>query len=297
MTKLSMYSYNKTCLRKIINFKALSIINHAFQRHFSKTKILYGGTAYFSNPKNAAQLYSALDGAPAQPEDIRYTTLEGVLFMTRKNDMAFTVKNKVLLITEHQSTVNAPFPSEKILKLSDAYLEKTNTPMLELFVKVININIPAGHSILEKCRPLYEYSWFIQKVKDHMGTYNRDDAVRLAVKDCISEGIFADFVREHGSEAVNMIFTQFNLEDAKQVWYEEAFEDGALSCLIDQIRRKLKKGKTPETIAEDLDESFYTVELIFLAITEFGPDADNATIIERIWHDYAAKQQFGAIFT
>ena len=174
--------------------------NHASNREIKASVF----TTYFSDPKNAAQLYSALDGVPATPEDIRYTTLEGVLFMARKNDMAFTVKNKVLVISEHQSTVNnnmplrdviyygrtmerlvepdavyqrklihiptpafyvfyngdETFPKEKFLRLSDAYLEKANTPMLELFVKVININIPAGHAILKQCRPLYEYSLY-----------------------------------------------------------------------------------------------------------------------------------------
>lgn len=46
-------------------------------------------TAYFGKPENAAKLYSALEGVAAEPEDIVYTTLDGVLFLARKNDMAF----------------------------------------------------------------------------------------------------------------------------------------------------------------------------------------------------------------
>ena len=45
-------------------------------------------TTFFSDPENAAKLYTALEGVPAAPEDIEYTTLEGVLFLARKNDMA-----------------------------------------------------------------------------------------------------------------------------------------------------------------------------------------------------------------
>lgn len=122
--------------------------------------------------------------------------------MARKNDMAFLAKRKVLVIGEHQSTINQNMPlrsaiyygrtmeklvpakdiyktrripiptpefyvfyngtekrpSEEILKLSDAYLDKTKKPMLELLVTVININLSANHPILQKCRPLYEYS-------------------------------------------------------------------------------------------------------------------------------------------
>lgn len=284
-------------------------------------------TTYFSDPKNAAQLYSALDGVPAKPEDIRYTTLEGVLFMARKNDMAFTVKNKVLVISEHQSTVNnnmplrdviyygrtmerlveadalyqrrsiniptpefyvfyngdESFPEEKILKLSDAYLEKANTFMLELLVKVININIPAGHAILEQCRPLYEYSWFIQKIKDYTcQKLDRDTAVKLAIQDCIKAGIFADFVRDHGSEAVNMLFTQFNLEDARRVWHREDVEEGQTLKLIELVCRKLQKGKTPEAIAEDLDESLETVTQICNAAAECSPEASSMDIYNQL---------------
>lgn len=301
--------------------------NHASNREVKSSVF----TTYFSDPKNAAQLYSALDGVPAAPEDIRYTTLEGVLFMARKNDMAFMVKNKVLVISEHQSTVNnnmplrdviyygrtieklvaadaiyqrklisiptpefyvfyngdESFPAEKILKLSDAYLEKNNTPMLELLVKVMNINIPTGHAILKQCRPLYEYSWFIQKIKDYTRENpDRDMAIKLAIQDCIKAGIFADFVQEHGTEAINMLFTQFNLEDARKVWYREAFEDGEeqgeVFKLIKLVYRKLQKGKTPETIAEELEEPLQTIQQICIAASKCGPEASTRDIYNQL---------------
>ena len=288
-------------------------------------------TTFFSDPKNAAQLYSALDGVPVSPEDIHYTTLEGVLFLARKNDMAFTVRNRVLVISEHQSTLNAnmplrdviyfgrtleklvepralyrnklvyiptpeffvfyngdePFPPEKILRLSDSYLEKTIKSMLELFVKVININLPAGHTILQQCRPLYEYSWFIQRVREHLQEgCERDFAITLAIKDCEEAGIFAEFVREHGTEAVNMLFTQFNMEDALEVRYEEGFEDGEqqgladgqVLKLVDLVCRKLQKGKTAVIIAEELDEPVLIIEKIVSAANKCGTDADVLTI-------------------
>lgn len=181
------------------------------------------------------------------------------------------------------------FPAEKILKLSDAYLAKTNTPKLELLVKVININLTAGHAILEQCRPLYEYSWFIQKIKDYsQKNLNRDTAIKLAIQDCIQAGIFANFVQEHGLEAVNMLFTQINLEDAKKVWYREAFEDGEESgeargemlTLIKLVCRKLQKGKSPEMIAAELEEPLENVRKICTAVDECGTDADCRKVFE-----------------
>lgn len=300
-------------------------------------------TTFFSDPENAAKLYTALEGVPAEPEDIEYTTLEGVLFLARKNDMAFTVKNRVLVISEHQSTVNdnmplrdviyygrtmerlleavdiyrrkiipiptpeffvfyngdETYPPEKILKLSDSYIEKTNTPMLELLVKVININLPVGHDILKECQPLYEYSWFVQKVKEYTKKLpDRDAAIEQAIRDCIQAGIFKEFVRKHGSEAVNMLFTQFNMEDAKKIWQEEAYEDGEEAGiqqgeklkLLKLIQRKLQKGKTVEQIAEELEESLENIKQICSVIEEQGLDADVHVIYDCLYAAQATEE-------
>lgn len=288
-------------------------------------------TVYFSDPENAAQLYSALSGETVSPSDIEFRTLEGVLFVARKNDMSFTVRNRILVISEHQSTLNLnmplrsaiyygrtmeklidpralyrrkkiliptpefyvfyngdePCPPEKILNLSDAYLEKPLNSMLELSVKVININLPEGHTILEQCRPLYEYSWFIQRIKDYMTAgLERDNAITLAIKDCEHDGIMSDFVSEHGSEAVNMLFTQFNMEDALEANYEEGFEDGILrgemNHLIRLVHNKLSKGKSPELIADELEEELELILKICAAIGESTDTPDLDEIYKKV---------------
>ena len=129
---------------------------------------------------------------------------------------------------------NQAFPPEKILKLSDAFLEKTDSPMLEFIVRIINITLPVNHPILKRCRPLYEYSWFIQQIKTHQtGGMSRDDAIVSAMADCRREGILEDFLREHGTEAVNMLFTEFNMEDALEVRGEEKFAEGKLAGIAE----------------------------------------------------------------
>ncbi len=264
-------------------------------------------TAYFSVPENAASLYEALSGnEKVMPEDISYTTLSGVLFMARKNDMAFQVKDRVLVISEHQSTINAnmplrdaiyygrtmeklidpkalykstliqiptpeffvfyngkeKFPAEKTLKLSDAYLEQNGSPMLELTVKVININLPVNHPILQKCRPLYEYSWFIQKIREYEEQgMELSQAITYTIQDCTKEGIMVDFLRENSSEAVNMLFTEFNMDDALEVRYEEGMQAGCKKTATETAKRLLQGGKlTIEEIAACVEE--LTVEEI-----------------------------------
>ncbi len=244
-------------------------------------------TTYFSDPENAAKLYSALEGIQVSPDEIHFATLQGVLFLARKNDLAFTVKNKVLVISEHQSTVNRniplrdviyygrtveklvepknmyrnsliriptpefymfyngtdKYPEETILKLSDAYIENKNEPMLELKVKVINVNLPVNHPLFKNCRPMYEYSWFIQHIRDYTAEgKSLDEAITRAIRDCRQEGILVGFLNEHGSEVVNMLFTEFNMDDALRVRGEERFEEGLQEGMEKGLQKGLQTG-------------------------------------------------------
>lgn len=291
-------------------------------------------TAYFGEPENACQLYAALGEEEVSPEDITYVTLEGVLFIARKNDLAFTVKNRVLVISEHQSTINEnmplrdllylgrtleklldkdalyrrrlvkvptpeffvfyngnePYPAEKMLYLSDAYLEKLEEPMLELAVKVININPSSGHKLLKECRPVYEYSWFIQRIREYLAVdWPRDAAVAQAVKDCQREGILKEFMREHSSEVVNMLYTQWNWDDAMAVEREEAFEDGRAEGRAEGIAEGRAKG-----IAQGIYQSIFN---LLEDLGEIPQDIQNHIHAEedmetlRRWHKIAAKAE------
>lgn len=268
-------------------------------------------TTYFSNPEHASNLYRSLcDDDTIKPEDIEFVTLEGAIYLNRKNDFAFMSQGKFLIIGEHQATLNpnmplrssiyfgrtierlippesiyktkliqiptpefylfyngaSKHPTESILKLSDSYIEKTQEPMLDLTVKMININPANHHPLLQKSQSLYEYSAFIQKVRDY-GIPGKPltNAIESAIYDCLKEGIMVDFLSTHGSEVSNMIFTEFNMEDALRVRGEEGYEDGlaegkslglaegksiGLASEIRIIRKKLIKSMPACEIAE-----------------------------------------------
>lgn len=87
-----------------------------------------------------------------------------------------------------------------------------------------------------------------------------------------------------------MLFTQFNMDDALEVRYEEGFEDGEEKgqalVLIRQVCRKLQKGKTPQEIAEELEEEQELIDKICAAVEQCGVDSD----IEDIYAVYAPKE-------
>jgi len=51
------------------------------------------------------------------------------------------------------------------------------------------------------------------------------EAIKVAIKTCLNKNILVDFLREHGSEVENMIFGEWNWDEAKEVWQEEAREE------------------------------------------------------------------------
>lgn len=113
---------------------------------------------------------------------------------------------------------------------------------------------------------------------------SRDDAIARAMDDSVKQGIMTEFIEEHGSEVRNMLFTEFNLEDAREVWEEEAREDGRAEgrnyTLIEQVTKKLKKGKTPHRIAEELEAEEEEIQTICMAAQSFAPDYDMEAIFK-----------------
>ena len=65
----------------------------------------------FSEPKRAIELYNAVTGENLPPDTkLEYTTLENALYIDRNNDLGFVIKDRHLVLTECQSTVNMNIP-------------------------------------------------------------------------------------------------------------------------------------------------------------------------------------------
>jgi hypothetical protein len=76
----------------------------------------------FNDPQTLRELYGALEGVTLPPDvPVTINTLEGVLFMERVNDISFEVANKLVVILEHQSTVNPNMPLRCLLYLARLY--------------------------------------------------------------------------------------------------------------------------------------------------------------------------------
>lgn len=114
-------------------------------------------------------------------------------------------------------------PLERVLSLSDAFMNPAGENSVELKVKVININSDKAHEILGKCGILKEYSQFISTVRKY--SYE-ESAIKKAIKECIEKGILADYLKRKGSEVENMLIAEYSYEEDIQVKQEEARQEG-----------------------------------------------------------------------
>jgi predicted transposase/invertase (TIGR01784 family) len=79
-------------------------------------------TSLFSEPSLLLELYNALNKTDCPPDTpVTIATLDDALFMDRVNDLAFVVDGKVVILVEHQSTINENMPFRFLAYLVRVY--------------------------------------------------------------------------------------------------------------------------------------------------------------------------------
>jgi len=76
----------------------------------------------FSDPDLLRELYCALEGI-SLPTDVPVTinTLQDVLFMGRINDISFEIGGKLVILIEHQSTINPNMALRLLMYIARVY--------------------------------------------------------------------------------------------------------------------------------------------------------------------------------
>ena len=84
---------------------------------------------------------------------------------------------------------------KKYLRLSDAFQKSMDDPDLELVVTMLNINLGKNRKLLEQCQTLKEYAQYVNYVRRYAKDFELNEAVILAVNECIHDNILSDFLR------------------------------------------------------------------------------------------------------
>ncbi|GHV85818.1 hypothetical protein AGMMS50230_14260 [Spirochaetia bacterium] len=260
-------------------------------------------TLLFSDPDRLRELYNALASKRGTLYDesakITINTLSDVMFMERINDVSFTIDDKLVVLLEHQSTINPNMavrlllyigriyeklidnkrlysskqlsiprpefivlyngpgecPASSVVKLSDHFEKAENHDSidLELVVTVYNINHGRNPDLEKQSKTLADYALLIAKIREYeTAGLGLENALKKAINWCIKQDTLRVFLETNASEVQNMLLTEWNMDDALAVRYEEGVEDGlsqGLSQVIQkqlEIARNMKSGGVPE---------------------------------------------------
>ena len=130
----------------------------------------------------------------------------------------------------------------KTISLSEAYMEEGPgsasmglNGLLNVSVRVLNINKGFNKAILDRSKTLSGYSELLYLSRQHeKAGYELKKAVRLAVEDCIKQGILADFLQERSEDVIDTLVSEMKLEEAKQACREDGIREG-----MEQAARRL----------------------------------------------------------
>ena len=116
-----------------------------------------------------------------------------------------------------------------------------------------------------------EYAEFTERAREHRKEMELEDAIRTTIDECIRDGILKDFLLKNKAEVYHMCLYEFDVELHERVLREEEREEGRLEGIREgrlagqqegmqngkkfakQVFKAFMSGKTPETIAEELN--------------------------------------------
>ena len=201
----------------------------------------------FGNPDHkdwALSLYNYLEKTNyTDPDDLEIVTLDNAIYMHTRNDVGVIVGTFNMSLWEQQSTPtpNTPYrlpspkfyvfyngkedaPEEAELKLSDLYYNKDSDHMLDLKVK--QINIKGYQDGPESCRQLYEYEWFIERIRTYAEETDITEATGRALDEIPADFTIRDELLAGRNEVLAMSLYEYNEEEHLAMEREEAKEEG-----------------------------------------------------------------------
>ena len=164
------------------------------------------------------------------------------------------------------------------------------------------LNVNDGHNpeLMEHCRTLKEYAQYVAKVRKYAAKQNvsLESAMTQAVDECIAEGILADFLLKNKTEVIKVSIYEYDKEfeekklrkaeyeagrqdgieigrqdgieigrrNGIEIGRQDGIEIGKKDLLKSQVKKKWKKGKTIEQIADDLEEEVIIIQRIIEAL-------------------------------
>ena len=113
------------------------------------------------------------------------------------------------------------------------------------YCTVRNIRYNKDNELLQKYKPLHDYSFFVYDVEKRVASGDSlANAIRSATDYCINHNIMHDYLSANYEEVFEMMSLKWNEKDAKKYWQKEAREEGHAVGLAQGISQGIVQGRT-----------------------------------------------------
>ena len=130
----------------------------------------------------------------------------------------------------------------KVLKLSDAFPKGAKAD-IEVTVTMININHGHNEDIMKNCRPLYEYSWLVEEIRQNSRiAANVGEAVDKALDSMPDDFVIKEFLMKNRAEVKHMCITEYDEERVFNALRKEEREIGREEGMAKGIEKGIEKG-------------------------------------------------------
>ena len=112
---------------------------------------------------------------------------------------------------------------ETILRLSDSFKVETRSEAdIEVKVRMININYGHNASLMKVCKPLEEYAWFIDEIRNNQDSgLDIASSTDLAIKTMPNDYVIKDFLVKHKAEVDGMLRTEYDEDYFRSLFMED----------------------------------------------------------------------------
>ena len=115
--------------------------------------------------------------------------------------------------------------------MSEAFENLSGEPKLELEVLTLNINEGHNEELMEQCQTLREYAQYVNCVRKYAEELELNEAVKLAVDECIRNNILSEFLRANKSEVISMSIFEYDKEEEERKLRKAEYEAGVADGL------------------------------------------------------------------
>ncbi len=176
-------------------------------------------------------------------------------------------------------------PDWQELRLSDAFKKENEEdggtakePALECIAVMLNINYDHNKELLDKCKRLHDYAYFVSEVNRNTAKgYPYEKAIGLAMEQCVKNDILADILGKHRSEVLNLLLNEFDVKSYENWIRNESREEGRAEGIL------LGKAYGIIELLDDIGEVPDSLKNLIM-------EQNNLEVL-RMWHKAAAKAQ------